>query len=114
MKEIFNKLKKKQKFSVIFISIYSIINSLFFSENIGYISIAVLVFYLIVNIRLANTFKLSFLLSLLLICLAVVMYIFDIGNTWSVSIKKLAEWTYLLLLVGVLQLTIPEKLHSKM
>lgn len=112
MNRVIIKLRKWQKITILLLLTYSILSSLLFSEKIGLISIVILALYVIVNFRYPAINKATFIMSLLMLSLAVVLYVLDVTNAMYVPIRKLSEWAYLFLSAGVLQLIISIKFEK--
>lgn len=98
------KLSKGQKVTTLIIFMYSVTNALIGDSKIGLLSLIILISYLLLNLHKKNVYKVSFSISLILLIFAVFLYILDVTNTLYIPIKKLSEWAYLILLIGVIQL----------
>lgn len=109
MRQRFLRLPKRQRlFGSIFL-VYSILNSLLLEEKIGLISLIFLAFYFLINLSQKASYKITFLMSLILLTFATVLYVLDVTYTLAVPIKKFSEWSYLFLLLGTMQLIVSSK-----
>jgi len=104
MKEKLSLLSLGQRLSAIILLLYVISSSLFFEEKVGFISIIILGLFFLVNLGQENTYKISFFMALSLLALAVIIYFLDVTDTLAVPIRMLSEWSYLLIIVGALQM----------
>lgn len=101
-----NHLPLKQKILAIFVLLYSFFDSILSKNKIGLVALMILAFCFLTGYKQKNTYKVMFIVSFLLLTVAVVLYILDITSTMSIPIKKLSEWAYLFLFVGAVQLLI--------
>ncbi len=107
MRKIIFAIPRKFKFVATGVLVFSIANSLILEGKIGLISVFVLIFYCLINIRYENAHKISFLISLALLALATLLYITDMEGFFNNPVKKLSEWAFLFILAAVLQLLVP-------
>jgi len=84
---------------------YVVIDSLVLSsKRIGFISLLVLVVYLMSGRNKRDAHKTTFAFSIFLIVLAVLLYLDGSLKVLYGPINKLSEWSYLLILTGIIQL----------
>ena len=73
-------------------------------KSIGWISLMVVVIYLVIKIKNSNAYKISFVFSLVLLCFATALYILDVTGSFYDDIKRLSDWSYVYLTLGSVQL----------
>lgn len=105
-----NLLKRIRKDVLIYLFIaYILFDSLFLSSAIGFISISIFVIYALSHFRKPQVSCQTFILALALLLIALVVNSLGDSPEFEVVVKKLADWSYLLMILGVIQILVPTK-----
>lgn len=96
----------RQYIIFVILLLFSISTSLVRGESLGLGSVIILAFYFLMNLRNKNIYKLSFIIALMLLILAVILYVLDVTNALFIPIRNISDWSYLFLFVGAIQLLI--------
>ena len=86
--------------------LYVLVDSLVSPSKMGVASLVIIAAYLVLNRKKYNTYKKTFAFSFFLIALAMSFFLWDSTGVLDGPIEKFSEWSYMLFLVGCIQLII--------
>jgi hypothetical protein len=108
MKNKFIELTFLQRGYFLFLTIYIVLNSLFINGSVGYLSILLVILYFIIFLSAKYNYKISLMLSFILISLASVLNLLDMSSVLDNQISKLSQWVFMLMFISVPQILLNE------